>query len=322
MKKTVLISLLFLWPLLKLNAQDTTDLMKQLENDPKKINFTTATFKSTRIINGHSVENIGKGVLDVRILHRFTPISGGLYQLFGLDGAYMRFGFDYGITNNIMVGVGHSTYAKTYDGLVKVKLLRQSTGAVNMPITMSFLSTINTRSDLARYDTSRNSAGQGYRRVHPRFIDRTTFVEQLIIARKFSNRLSLQLMPTYVINHNRVDSINKYTLNRDSLQYGPNGRRKNTFALGIGGRIKVTRRISLTAEYYYQLPGNKPANVHNSLSLGIDIETGGHVFQMHFTNAAAMTESFVIPGTTDKFYGKNIRFGFNLSRVFNVGTHR
>ena len=321
MKKIILINLLCFCSVAKLFAQDSTDMMSKLEKDTKKTNYTIATFKSSRIINGHSVETIGKGVLDVRILHRFTPISGGAYQLFGLDGAYMRLGFDYGITNNIMVGIGHSTYAKTYDGLFKIKLLRQSTGAVNMPVSMAFLSTINIRSDLARYDTFRNVLNQGYRRVHPTFGDRTTFVEQLIIGRKFSNRLSLQLMPTYIINHNKVDSVNKYTVDRDSLRYGPYGKRKNTFALGVAGRLKVSKRISLTAEYYYQL-GDQPDNVHNSLSFGIDIETGGHVFQMHFTNAAAMTESFVIPSTPDKFYGKNIRFGFNLSRVFNIGKHK
>jgi len=319
MKKILLVGVLFIATALKLFAQDSTDIMSKLEKDTKKTDYTTATFKSSRVINGHSVENIGKGVLDVRILHRFTPISGGAYQLLGLDGAYMRLGFDYGITNNIMVGIGHTTYAKTYDGLIKIKLLRQSTGAVNMPVTMSFLSTINIRSDLARYDTFRNVFGQGYRRVHPTFGDRTTFVEQLIIGRKFSNRFSLQFMPTYIINHNKVDSVNKYTVDRDSLRYGPS-KRKNTFALGIATRLKVSKRISLTAEYYYQL-GDQPYNVHNALSFGIDIETGGHVFQMHFTNAAAMTESFVIPATTDKFNGKNIRFGFNLSRVFNIGKH-
>ncbi|CAN5892215.1 DUF5777 family beta-barrel protein [soil metagenome] len=323
MKKIILFSFISMLGAAKLAAQDSTDLMSMLEKEQKKTtNYTIATFKSSRIINGHSVENIGKAVLDVRILHRFTPISGGIYQLFGLDGAYMRLGFDYGISNRVMVGIGHTTYAKTYDGFIKIKLLRQSTGVINMPVTMSLLSTINIRSDLARYDAFRNAAGQGYRRVHPSFGDRTTFVEQLIIGRKFSKRLSLQIMPTYIINHNRVDTINKYTVDRDSIQYGPYAKRKNSFAIGIGGRLKITKRLSLTAEYYYLLPNDKPANIHNSLSLGIDIETGGHVFQLHFTNATAMTESFAIPSTPDKFYGKNIRFGFNLSRVFNIGKHK
>ncbi|MEP7163274.1 MAG: DUF5777 family beta-barrel protein [Ferruginibacter sp.] len=299
-------------------AQDTTDLIKQLEKqEPKKTNYTFATFKSTRVINGHSVESLGKGVLDVRILHRFTPLKSGIYNYFGLDGATMRMGFDYGITNNIMVGVGHSTNQKTYDGFIKIKLLRQSTGVVNMPFTVSFLSTMAVRTELANWEHSNPDTP---RRIHTSFGDKTSFVEQLIIGRKFSNRFSLQVMPTYIFHHNRIDSINRYTTNRDSLQYGQ--KRKNTVALGIAGRIKLTKRLSVTAEYYYQVPGTRPVDqVHNSLSIGIDIETGGHIFQMHFTNSTGMTEKSFITDTNDVFGSRYLRFGFNISRVFNIGKH-
>jgi hypothetical protein len=295
-------------------AQDTTDLMSQLEKNPNQINYTTATFKSTRVISSHSVENIGKGVLDVRILHRFAPLNTGIYNFFGFDQASMRMGFDYGITNNIMIGIGHSTWQKTYDGLLKIKLLRQSTGAVNMPFTLSFLSTIAIRTDLAKQD---HIIPNVPRRIHTTFGDKTSFTEQLIIGRKFSNKFSLQLMPTYIFNHNKIDSVNKYTFNRDSLVYGP--KRKNTAAIGIAGRLKVSKRIALTAEYYYQF--NKPDNVYNSLSFGIDIETGGHVFQLHFTNSNGMTEKSFIADTDDKWKYGYIRFGFNISRVFNIGKH-
>ena len=298
-------------------AQDSTDVMKQLEQDSSKTEYTKGTFKSTRVINGHSVENIGKGVLDVRILHRFTPISGGIYNYFGLDGASMRMGFDYGITNNIMVGIGHSTYQKTYDGLVKIKILRQSTGAVNMPFTLSFLSTVAIRTELAK---NANTLTDTLKRIHTTLGDKTSFVEQIIIGRKFSNKFSLQLSPTYIFHHNNIDSVNKYTTDRKDIKYGP--KRDNTFAIGIAGRLKVSKRISITAEYYYQLPGTQPDNVHNSLAIGIDIETGGHVFQMHFTNSTGMTEKSFIADTADEFLGKNIRFGFNLSRVFNIGKRR
>ena len=312
MKKIILISFLFICSVAKLFAQDSTDIMSRMEKDSRKTDYTQATFKSTRIINGHSVENIGKGVLDVRILHRFAPLNSGIYNYFGLDAASMRMGFDYGITNNIMVGIGHSTFQKTYDALIKIKLLRQSTGAVKMPITLSFVSTIAIRTELARKDTSG-------RRILTRFGDKTSYTEQLIIGRKFSNRFSLQIMPTFIFNGNRVDSINAYTKNKDNILTGQ--KRKNTFAIGVGGRLKVSKRISLTAEYYYQLPDTKPDNVHNSVALGIDIETGGHVFQMHFTNSTGMTEKSFIADTHDKADGKNIRFGFNISRVFNIGKH-
>ena len=295
-------------------AQDSTDLLTQLEKqEPKKTTYTFATFKSTRLISGHSVENIGKGVLDVRILHRFAPLNRGLYDFFGLDIASMRMGFDYGITKNFMIGIGHSTWQKTYDAFLKIKLLRQSTGAVNMPVTLSFVSTMAVRTELARKDTSNN-------RILIGFADRTSYVQQLIVARKFSNRFSLQLMPTFILHHNRIDSINVYTKNKDNLLYGQT--RKNTFAIGIGGRLKVSKRISINAEYYYQLPDTKPGVKFNSLSLGVDIETGGHVFQLHLTNSNGMTEKSLITDTDDKWKDGYIRIGFNISRVFNVGRHK
>ncbi len=296
----------------QLVAQDGANLMKQLENDSNKINYTIATFKSTRLITGHSVETIGKGVLDVRILHRFAPLNMGIYNFFGLDYASMRMGFDYGITKNLMIGIGHSTWEKTYDAFIKVKLLRQSTGAVNIPFTLAFVSTIATRTDLARKDTLNN-------RIHTSFTDKSSFTEQIIIGRKFSNSFSLQFMPIFIFNHNRIDSINTYTKNKDNLIYGQ--KRKNTVALGIGGRLKVSKRISITAEYYYQLPDTRPGKYFNSVSLGVDIETGGHVFQLHFTNSNGMTEKSFITDTDDKWRDGYIRLGFNISRVFNIGKH-
>jgi hypothetical protein len=211
-----------------------------------------------------------------------------------------------------MVGIGHSTWQKTYDVFVKVKLLRQSTGAVNMPVSVAFVSTIATRTELAKKDTL------GFR-VHTSFLDKSSFTQQLIIARKFSNRLSMQIMPTFIHNHNRIDSINTYTKNNNNLIYGQ--QRKNTIALGIGGRLKISKRVSINAEYYYQLPDTKPGKKFNSVSLGVDIETGGHVFQLHMTNSNGMTEKSLITDTDDKWKDGYIRIGFNISRVFNVGKH-
>lgn len=297
----------------KLFAQDTTDLMSQLEKQElPKTNYAFATFKSTRIITGHSVENIGKGVLDVRILHRFAPLNRGIYDFFGLDIASMRLGLDYGITKNFMIGIGHSTWQKTYDAFFKLKILRQSSGARNMPVTLSFMSSIAIRTDLARKDTLNQ-------RIITGFSDKTSYVNQLIIGRKFSPGFSLQLMPTFIFHHNRIDSINFYTKNKDNLIYGQ--KRKNTVAIGIGGRLKVSKRVNITAEYYYQLPDTKPGIKFNSISLGVDIETGGHVFQLHLTNSNGMSEKALITDTDDKWKDGYIRIGFNISRVFNVGRH-
>lgn len=308
--KSIKLVIAFLFFCATLVAQDDADLMKQLEKDSNKTNYTTATFKSTRLITGHTIETLGKGILDVRILHRFAPINRGLYDFFGLDYASMRLGFDYGITNNIMIGIGRSTWQKTYDALFKIKILKQSTGAVNMPVTLAFVSTFATRSDLARKDTVNN-------RILINFADRTSFSEQLIVSRKFSNNFSLQFMPIFIFNHNKIDSINTYTKNKDNIVYGQ--KRKNTFALGFGGRLKVSKRVAINLEYYYQMPDAKPGIRFNSLSLGVDIETGGHIFQMHFTNSNGMTEKSFITDTDDKWRDGYIRFGFNISRVFKVG---
>jgi hypothetical protein len=278
-------------------AQDTTDLMSQLENevmkdDKNSTTYTTATFKTTRLIDGHTVENVGKGVMDVKISHRFGKVNGGGYELFGLDNATMRLGFDYGITNRLMVGIGRSTYEKTYDAFFKVKLLRQSTGKKNMPVTVSYVPTVAYKT-LKFTDTSRKNYNTS----------RLYFTHQLIIGRKFSEGFSLQLMPTY--SHR----------NLVTLASEPN----DLLAIGIGGRQKLSKRISLNAEYYYQLPNYKLSGTTNSLSVGFDIETGGHVFQLHFTNSQGMSERTFISETTGEWSKGDIFFGFNISRVFTIG---
>lgn len=276
---------------------DTTDLMSQLEkevssDDKNSINYTTATFKSTRLIDGHTVENVGKGVLDFRISHRFGKVNGGGYDLFGLDNATMRMGFDYGINNRFMVGIGRSTFEKTYDAFFKVKLLRQSTGSKRMPLTVSYVPTVALKT-LKSLDTSRKNY----------FSSRLFFTHQLLIGRKFSEQTSLQLMPTY--SHR----------NLVTLASEPN----DLIAIGIGGRQKLSRRVSFNAEYYYQLPDYKLNGTTNALSVGFDIETGGHVFQLHFTNSQGMSERTFITETRGEWGKGDIYFGFNISRVFTVG---
>ena len=278
-------------------AQDSTVsllsiLEKEMEQNKDMTIYTTATFKTTRLINGHSVENVGKGVLDVKISHRFGNISEGFYQLFGLDKASMRMGFDYGITKDIMIGVGRSTFQKTYDGFIKVKILHQSRGKKNMPITLSYVPTIALKT--LRYEDPK---------IDNHFRSRLSYSHQLIIGRKFSDKTSLQLMPTF-IHQNLV------TLAAES---------NDIVAIGIGGRQKLSKRISFNAEYYYVLPGTKLNGTSNSLSLGFDIETGGHVFQLHFTNSQGMNERTFIADTKGRWDKGDIYFGFNISRVFTIG---
>jgi hypothetical protein len=277
-------------------AQDADDLMSKLESEVKPtIDYTTATFKTTRLINGHTVENVGKRVLDVKISHRFGKVNNGAYDLFGLDNATMRMGVDYGITDNIMVGIGRSTFQKTFDAFVKWKILRQSTGKRKMPITLSYVPTVALKT--LKFD---NPNQKNY------FSSRLFFTHQLIVGRKFSEATSLQLMPTFT-HRNLV-----------TLASEPN----DLLALGIGGRQKLTKRVSLNFEYYYQLPDYKLNGTTNSLSLGFDIETGGHVFQLHFTNSQGMSERTFITETTGNWGKGDIYFGFNISRVFTIGKRK
>ncbi|HEV2831587.1 MAG TPA: DUF5777 family beta-barrel protein [Hanamia sp.] len=276
----------------KISAQDTTNLINQLENETVKDKtvYTVATFKTTRIVDGQSSENLPRHVLDVRISHRFGPVSSGAYEFFGLDNATMRLGFDYGITDNFMIGIGHSTYQKTYDAFFKIRLLRQSTGAINMPVTISFVPVIAINT-LKQFDS-----------VKTIFSDRTSWAYQLLIARKFSEKFALQVMPTFI--------------HADNISF--NHSKQNILAMGIGGRHRISKRVNINAEYYYQLPDTKAPGSHNVFSFGVDIGTGGHVFQLHFTNSAGLTEKSFISETTGRWEKNNIMFGFNISRVFQL----
>ena len=257
----------------------------------------TATFKATRIINGSSVENLAHGVLDFRISHRFGQLNQGAKNFFGLDNATTRLGLDYGITRWLMVGIGHATLNKDNDGFVKVKLLQQKNEG--MPITLSYAGSVCVQSTPSPL-TAADSGMTWY------FSNRLTYSTQLLIARKFSDRISLQVMPT-LIHYNLIDST-KFS--------------NNTFAIGVGGRIKLSNRIAVTGEYFYRVTNadllyNGQAT-HNGLSVGIDIETGGHVFQLMFTNASGMTERSFVGQTTDSWSKGELHFGFNISRVFTV----
>lgn len=285
-------------------SADTTDISKLLEEQLKtenvnKTQFVTATFKTTRLINGHTVENTAKGVLDFKISHRFGPFSGGTSQSFGLDEAKMRIGFDYGITSSLMIGIGRSTdEGKVVDGFLKWKILRQSTGKIKTPVTINYVAGIALQS-VELHNIS--EAQLTYFRSH--YSNKLSFVQQFIVGRKFSEALSLQVMPTLVHRNFSQDS-------------GPN----NVYALGLGGRQKLSKHTSFNVEYYYQLPGNKVPGSKNELSFGYDIETGGHVFQLTVTNSMSMTESTFITGNKNGASPNGgMRFGFNISRVFSLG---
>ncbi|MCD6661179.1 MAG: DUF5777 family beta-barrel protein [Lentimicrobium sp.] len=270
------------------NAQDLLDLLGE---DEPTTEFTYATFKTTRIINGHSVENPADGVLLFMISHRFGKLNSGAYDFFGLDQATIRLGFEYGIGERLSVGIGRSSYQKAYDGFVKYKILRQSSGDRTMPLTMTWFSSMDLFS-LKWQDTERKNY----------FSSRLSFVHQLLLARKFSDKFSLQVSPTFIHKNLVLTEADD----------------NDTFAMGVGGRLKLTQRVSVNAEYFYLMPGSVADNFVNPLSIGFDIETGGHVFQLHFTNTQPMFERGFITETRGKWTNGDIYFGFNLSRVFTI----
>jgi hypothetical protein len=270
---------------------DNAELMALLdENTPHKKDYTSATFKSTRLINGHTIENIAPGVLDFRIGHRFGELRDGLYSLFGLDGASTLLGLDYGINRWLMVGINRSTYQKEFQGFVKTKILRQTEGK-GVPLSLSYFGAASAQT----VSGPSLPPGQEYY-----FSNRMFYVNQLLIARKFNKWLSVQLMPTH-IHYNLVPTT---------------GEPNDLLAMGIGGRIKLNNRVALTSEYHYRF--NQLAGYFNCFSVGVDIETGGHVFQLMFTNATAMTERAFIGQSGSDWSNGGIHFGFNISRVFTI----
>ncbi len=295
MKRIYLLSFLFLPSIL---LAQTEDLLSSLGEDAT-VDYATASFKSNRVVNGHSIENTAKGVLDTKFSHRFNPLRQGFYDIFGLDGASIRIGADYGVTNRLMIGFGRNTYEKTYDGFVKYKILRQCSGAKNIPVTLAYL--VDAEVNTLKFTNKDRSN---------KFADRLFFTHQILVGRKFNSRLSLQLMPTVLHRNLTVSPEDK----------------NDVFCMGVAGRVKLTKRLAMTAEYYYVPDGQIEEAYENSLSIGFDIETGGHVFQLHFTNSAYMTYKGFLADTSEDWFFKNgdgkmlsgIRFGFNISRVFTI----
>ena len=277
--------------IVSLSAWGQDDLLSLLGDEEEVTNYATASFKTNRVINLHSLESTSGGVMDFKISHRFGTLNRGAYELFGLDNATMRLGLDFGITDRLTIGGGRSNFEKTYDTFIKYKFLRQSSGKRNMPVTAAFLATAAVQT--LKWD---NPDRENY------FSSRLYYTYQLILGRKFSEGFSLQLSPT-VVHRNLVKT---------------SAESNDVIAVAAAGRIKLTRRLAINAEYIYVLPDQLASEYVNSFSLGFDIETGGHVFQLHFTNSTSMIEKGFIAETREKWLDGGIHFGFNVSRVFTV----
>ncbi len=284
-----------------LSAQD--DLLKMLEEERgPTTEYAFATFKGTRVINLHSPQLPGKGVLQYMFLHRFGAFNNEFfYNFLGMSNAEVRLQLDYSFTDWLNFGMGHGSAApRTYDTYVKYRLLRQSKGARNFPVTVVGYS--------AFYYTYQKTGDIPVNRT-----DRMSFVNELIIARKFTPKFSMELVPSHV-HFNQVSTADESN---------------DIFALGAAARMKVSKAVAISLEYIHQFnplesrlelgtPEIFPQENKGILSMGVDIETGGHVFQLFLTNSQHISDPYIITQTPGSWGSGDIHFGFNISRVFTI----
>lgn len=290
-KLQYILFVLLLFAQIKLFAQDDENLLNTITTP--KTDYESATFKSSRIINGHSIEQMKEGQLDVRIHHRFGQVNTGSYNLWGLDQSNIFLGLEYGATDWLMLGVGRTTFDKTYNGFAKFRLWRQSHGETNMPVAISAYTGIDAFSTSWTDPTRQNY-----------FVSRLSYIFQAYIARKFTDAFSLQITSS-VVHKNLVTEATDHN---------------DIFSIGIGGRYKITNRISFNAEYFYNIDKTLAGQTQkpNSLSFGFDIETGGHVFQIMLTNSVTMIERGFLGDSNGSWSDGGVHLGFNISRVFTL----
>ena len=274
------------------NAHGQDDLLKVLgENQESAPEYVVQTFNATRIINGQSVETKGKGGLEFIFSHRFGRINSGSYNFWGLDDAFVRLGLEYGVTDRLGVGIGRVSTDKTFDGFVRYKALRQRTGVSPVPITLTIVGAVY-------YQTSPQA------RFNPQVDtnDRTAYSLEILVGKKIAQGFSLQVSPVWV----HRNTVNQALENNDDL------------AVGIGGRYKLTRSLSVTGEYFYRANAHSGSPNFDAMGVGFDIETGGHVFQLVFTNSLGLTTRPVVTATQGDFFDGDIHFGFNITRNFQL----
>jgi hypothetical protein len=288
-KSLILPILLFFLVFPVSNAQDLEDILEsQVENQEDEL-FAEASFKSTRLITGHSIKNPAKGDLIFLISHRFGRVNQGIREFFGLDISTIRLGFEYGLTDRLALGIGRSSFNKTVDGYFKYKILRQRLERGSVPLSLSVVASSSVKT--AEWENAE---------LDYLFAHRVDYCYQLLFARKFNSRLSLQLSPG-VIHRNLVEFASN-----------PN----DIYFLGLGGRYKISNRISINAEYFYPFDNRTRQAGFNPLSIGLDIETGGHVFQLMASNSRGMTEGSMIPFANGDWAKGDVHFGFNITRTF------
>jgi Membrane bound beta barrel domain (DUF5777) len=287
MRKVITIAFVFL-SISFASAQD--DLFNQLDTvKSNKKEIETAAFKALQICNLQSTKLPVKGELYILISHRFGDLSNGINNFFGLDNALTKIGGIYGATNWLSLGISRHTFNKTYELAAKYKFANQMIGG--FPITIVGYNTMDINSDLDKA-------------IYPqlKFNNRLSFTSQLLISRKFSESFSVEIAPILVHKNLYDDAIDQ----------------KDTYLIGTGGRYKLSKRLSLNIDYAARL-GSKieGSPYHNPLSVGLDIDTGGHIFQMVFSNSQPMTDVTILTNSIGSWEGKKaLYFGFNMYRVF------
>jgi hypothetical protein len=270
-------------------TQDLEAILEQESSDTTYLVF--GTFNGTRLLNGHSVETRKEGILEFLISHRFGRVNSGFDQLFGLDDSNIRFGLEYALTDKLTLAIGRSSFEKTFDGYAKYRLAQQTMGKTSFPLSITLFGS-----------TTAKTIKDYLPENKPTFSERLTYTGQVLIARKINPNLSLQLAPTFV-------HFNTVPFDNDP---------HDMVALGLGTRIKISKRVSINGEYYYNLSPFESFDAKNSIAFGVDIETGGHIFQLIFGNSVSMIEKGFITETTGNFFKGDIHFGFNISRAFQI----
>jgi len=263
------------------------DLLSEIDTNDDVNTFESAAFKGLKIVNFESTKMVSQKELYFVVSHRFGSINTGFDGFFGLDQAVTRLNFIYGISDGINIGFSRSSFLKTYESSLKLRLLRQKNGG--FPFTIVGFGTVLV-----------NGALDDVNLPGIKFENRLGYTGQLLIAKKFSKNFSLELIPTFF--HENLVQLDE----QDNSQ----------FAIGFGGRHKLTKRLSLNIDYSFHMNRADNSPFKNPLSIGFDIETGGHVFQLHFTNAQSMNTNGFLSKATGDWSDADIFFGFNLSRVF------
>lgn len=278
-------SILLMFAMQTANAQD--DLLNELGSGSTEKQLTSSAFKGVQIASMQSTKVAAKNEWYFVVSHRFGDLTNGLDNFFGMDSALTKIGALYGATDWLTFGLSRHTYNKTYELSTKYRLSNQYDNG--FPFTIVGYHTVDINSEL---DKDVFPALKGS--------DRFAFTSQLLISRKFSDNLSLEINPMLI--HKNL--------------YEPLTENKDNFLLGIGGRYKISKRMSINAEYGARLNAVESTTYHNPLSLGLDIDTGGHIFQMVLSNSQAMNDVAYFTNATGNWNGGGIYFGFNMYRVF------